>query len=191
MGYYPVTETPYDQTYFDKYVEMGKTTIGKQLNDFRVQTVNAFFPHDRLIDIGIGCGDFIQARDKMGHGYFTTGYDVNPVAIDWLLKRGLFTDPYNCYPQAVSFWDSFEHINEPELLLNRVRSYVFMSIPIFRDLNHAANSKHFRPDEHYWYFTDSGLIMAMLANGFNCVWHSTMETAMGREDIGSYVFKRI
>jgi hypothetical protein len=191
IGYFPV-KVPieiYDQAYFDKYAAMAETQIGRELNEFRVKTVQKFYSHDRLVDIGIGSGTFIEAMTNAGR--YTLGYDINPIGIEWLNNRNLLFNPYASYPQAISCWDSLEHIECPELLLNRVRQWVFISIPIFRDLDHVMDSKHFRTDEHFWYFTHKGLVIAMKSNGFTLEWFSTMETALGREDIGTFVFRRV
>jgi hypothetical protein len=65
-----------------------------------------------------------------------------------------------------------------------------MSIPIFSGKDHALASKHFRPDEHYWYFTKVGLMGFMLGLGFTCRSESSFEIALGREDIQTFAFRR-
>jgi hypothetical protein len=75
-------------------------------------------------------------------------------------------------------------------LLANVREWVFLSLPIFRDAEHALGSKHFRPDEHCWYFSLEGLVFAMKTCGFELVTHSRIESELGREGIGTFAFKR-
>jgi hypothetical protein len=74
-------------------------------------------------------------------------------------------------------------------LLQHITGYVFVSIPIFKDSDHILKSKHYRKDEHYWYFTDSGFKYFMDINGFDFIESNTMESELGRESIGTYVFK--
>ena len=66
-----------------------------------------------------------------------------------------------------------------------------MSIPIFEDGEHVLRSKHYRKDEHVWYFTARGLINVFADCGFDLVDMSRIETDIGREDIGSFAFKRV
>jgi hypothetical protein len=54
----------------------------------------------------------------------------------------------------------------------------------------VLRSKHFRPTEHCWYFTRPGLVFAMKLCGFVLVSESNIETELGREDIGTFAFRR-
>lgn len=141
-----------------------------------------------LVDVGIGAGAFVERRRADGRS--TYGYDVNPAGIKWLKDRHLFFDPYRASVPAVSSWDVLEHIPDFRPLLANVREWVFVSLPIFRDAEHVLGSKHFRPTEHCWYFTRDGLVLAMGLNGFGLVAENTVETELGREDIGTFAFKR-
>lgn len=186
-GVYPVKETPYDRAYFEKYVAYSRTPMGVALSDARVELVRRHAEEDLVIDIGIGCGDFIEKRGAK----ITAGYDVNPEGVRWLLDRGLWADPYFKDPLNISCFDSLEHMSRPEHLVGRVRRFVFLSIPIFSGADHVLRSKHFRKDEHYFYFTRDGLVRWMAAHGFSLREESRMEEELGREDIGTFVFKRM
>lgn len=182
IGFYPVKETPYDVAYFNKYAEMAKTEIGVSLNVARVNLVNKY-TNDEVIDVGIGCGTFIESREN------TKGFDVNPAGIKWLHKNKKYKDPYYGCNHA-TFWDSLEHIENPELLLEKISGYVFVSIPIFISHADVLLSKHYRKDEHFWYFTDKGFKYFMDINGFDFIESNKMETLLGRESIGTYVFRK-
>lgn len=142
-----------------------------------------------LIDIGIGSGAFIEARVRASHGQ-TLGYDVCPEAVAWLRERNLFADPYLRRVQTLSLWDVLEHIPDFQSLLAHVTKWVFVSIPIFRDCDHVLKSKHYRKDEHVWYFTSRGLIETMKSLGFDCIEQNDMESKIGRDDIGTFAFRR-
>lgn len=182
VGYYEVKESPYDQSYFNKYVSYEGSEICTELNNSRVDLVKTY-SSDYVLDIGIGSGSFIKAHGK------AYGYDINPAGVAWLKERDLYMDPKQVH--AVTFWDSFEHIRNPADILNEVTGFVFMSIPLFNGVNHILRSKHFRKDEHYWYFTQTGLVTYMSNLGFLMLESNRMESDIGREDIGSFVFKRI
>jgi hypothetical protein len=178
---------PYDGAYFERYARQADTDIGRALMAARCDLVERY-TRDALIDVGIGSGAFIEARQRRKR--LTYGWDVNPVALAWLDARGLLLDPHVQPVQAVSLWDTLEHIEDFQSLLGNVIDLVFLSLPIFRDLKHVMRSKHFRPDEHCWYFTQSGLVSVMGMCGFEPVELSNVETRLGREDIGSFVFRR-
>lgn len=140
-----------------------------------------------LIDIGIGSGAFVEQRARSRRTY---GYDVNPAGIGWLRDRNLLVDPYDVLFNAASMWDVLEHMpNYPRLLAN-VREWLFLSLPIFSGPEHVLRSKHFKPKEHCWHFTSQGLVIAMAQCGFALVSESMVETELGREDIGTFAFRR-
>lgn len=159
------------------------------LTKVRVNLVSAYLRGGKIVDVGIGCGDFVREYNALFGG--ATGYDVNPVGISWLKRRECWRDPYAAPVKHACFWDSLEHIYDPSVLLRNVQETVFVSIPIFTDIDHVRRSKHFRRDEHYWYFTSGGLLHYMKALGWRCVERTWMETDLGREDIETYVFKRV
>jgi hypothetical protein len=121
----------------------------------------------------------------------TTGFDVNPLGIEWLKSRDAWRSPYDFPVDSITCWDSLEHIAEPHKLLCSVNNFVFISIPIFRDSMHALTSKHYKPREHYWYFTHNGLIETMNGEGFALIHSTNEESVIGREDIHSYCFQRV
>lgn len=184
FGFYPVEYSGvYNDDYFKKYQSYSDTEFADMLNKARVCLVNKHYAGN-LVDIGIGAGDFVKRRPS------TYGFDVNPTGVEWLKSKNLWCDPYAGEVRAISCWDSLEHIEEPGKLLEKVKEYVFVSIPIFDNAEHILRSKHFRKDEHLWYFTHKGLIKLMAFYGFDMLEFNQMETDIGREGINSYVFKR-
>lgn len=188
VGYYPVAAgvEPYDDSYFDRYAAQANTDIGRALMAARVEFVGKHWAFE-MIDVGIGSGAFIMLR---GENIPTYGWDISPKAQRWLRREGLQADPYRDRVQAISLWDVMEHMPNFQVLLGNVESWVFISIPIFRNGEHVLRSKHYRKDEHVWYFTASGLVTTMDRLGFECVEVSDFETRIGREDIGSFAFRR-
>jgi hypothetical protein len=189
VGYYPVEAgiAPYDQMYFDRFDRDAKTDLGRALMQARVDFVEQYYQGSLLIDVGIGSGAFVELRQRTRRTY---GYDVNPAGIRWLKERNLFCKPYGKPFHAMTMWDVLEHIWDYPALLENVRKWLFISLPIFSDVHHVLRSKHFRPTEHYWYFTRDGLVRAMGGCGFDLMSESMVETELGREDIGTFAFRR-
>lgn len=188
IGYYPVRDTHYDDAYFEHFEECAMTDIGKRLNAFRLALTRSLVADSAVLDIGIGAGTFLKAHGNCW------GFDVNPRGLEWLSHRGRLVDPYTddlSRFKALTFFDSFEHLLEPWTLLDRIKEqFVVMSLPIFRDCQHVRASKHYKPDEHYWYFTEESLSRFMGYHGFALVSQHDDETRLGREDIQTFVFRR-
>lgn len=185
-GYYPVAlNGQYGQAYFENYQNYRCSPIAGDLMKARVALVQKYCLDGPVVDIGIGSGHFIDSRKAK-----TYGYDVNPCGIRWLLDRNLWFDPFAQSPDAVTCWDTLEHMERPDLFLDRVRKFFFTSIPIFEDAAHVLRSKHFKPNEHIWYWTRSGFLRWMQARGFSCAEENCMELELGREDIGTFVFRK-
>jgi hypothetical protein len=182
IGYYPVRDMVYNEDYFAKYQMMADTEIGLRLNAARIDLVNKYTKLD-VLDIGIGSGAFVIGREN------TYGYDINKSAVEWLIERKLYRHPFKG-ANSLTFWDSLEHIHDPRLHLSGVKEYVFISAPIYIDSEHIKKSKHFRKDEHCWYWTHDGLVTFMDAFEFELVESNNMESLIGREDIETFVFKR-
>lgn len=186
VAYYDVRDgdEQYGKEYFDRYFAMARTDIGQKLLNFRLALIHKYIKDEPLVDVGIGSGPLIEARAAI-----TFGFDINPISLIWLKTRSLYVEPWDDKIKNVSFFDSLEHIKDPRFCLQGKR-VVFISIPIFTGPEHIIASKHFRPTEHYWYFTDKGLCDYMSRLGFSLYERSDMETVLGREDIGTYVFGR-
>ncbi len=178
---------PYAEDYFNKYVAYENSEISKKLNQGRVQITEKYCKK-ALLDVGIGSGEFIKCSKLKVYGT-----DINEVAIDWLKFHKLYVDPYKAVPSDVdgwTFWDSLEHFREPQDILTKIPegNYVFISMPIFHNIMEVKASKHYRPNEHYYYFTSIGLMEYMKQGGFTLVEHNDQESKAGRDQILTFVF---
>ena len=175
----------YDKAYWERYRALRDTEIGKNLNQCRIGIAEKFKAKPtKTLDVGVGNGDFV---DK----FYCWGFDINPEAIKYLKSTRKFIDLYTeaCRWQCITMFDTIEHIVDIESLLSKT-DMVILSTPIYKDLEDTLKSKHFRPDEHLFYFTVSGMIHYMNYFGFDCKYYSTIESKLGRDSIGSFVFKR-
>lgn len=182
-GYYPVEDECYDDAYFNKYVGYALTPAGQAITRERVALVDRW-SKGPVIDVGIGCGDFLRNLSRECYGY-----DVCLPGIEWLKVHQKWVDLATLgRAKVLTFWDSFEHIRNPFPLPSLATEAVFLTIPIFRDARHARRSKHFRPTEHYWYFTFDGLLKRF--KNFELVEWNKMEEKYGREDVQTFAFRR-
>lgn len=188
VGYLPPGEPfQYGDHYFDHYAALADSAVAVALNTVRVRMLRRYVRHnDVIVDVGIGAGTFLEAAGPDVHGF-----DVNPRGVAWLRQRDRFLDPYKRKVDIACFWDSLEHIDNPSALLDNVKRVVLVSLPIFRDATHARTSKHYKPGEHIWYFTDAGIHWFMERHRFQRLERHYQESDCGREDIMSYAFARV
>lgn len=193
MGRLRVHEAPYDAAYFEKYQGYAATPMGRGITEGRAHLLRRFVaPFELTVDVGIGCGDFVD--ELLGLGYQVGGYDVNPAGEAWLRARALWADPYEGTPDALTLWDVLEHIPDPAKLLHRLRigGHVFVSVPVVpADGPPPLDWKHLRRDEHCWYWTREGFVRWMGAHGFQLLADEDFESRLGREDIGTFAFRRV
>jgi hypothetical protein len=182
-GFHSAPPMDYTGDYFAKYQLMDETPMGEALTDARVLLVDDHYQGEDIIDIGIGGGKFVILM-------MCSGFDVNPSAVRWLKDQGLYRDPYENKVEALTFWDSLEHIPDPIAIVRQARKWVFVSMPIYDNEAHCRSSKHFKPGEHLHYWTHSGLVDWFAQQGFILMSHNDEESRIGREGIKSYAFKR-
>lgn len=182
MGYHPRPPMDYSGPYFEKYQALDATPMGAALTAARVEMVQRHC-QGTVVDIGIGGGRFVLESGGCG-------YDVNAEAVAWLRDRERYFDLYANPTEAITCWDSLEHIPEPEKLLAQVGEWVFVSMPVYLSQRDCLNSKHYKPAEHLWYWTQSGLIAWFARQGFGCVEINERESELGREGITSFAFRR-
>jgi 2-polyprenyl-3-methyl-5-hydroxy-6-metoxy-1,4-benzoquinol methylase len=188
IGYLPMSasnDSVYNASYFQDYIKKQSTRMGQLLISSRVEyTTRSTLNSKSVCDIGIGAGGFV-------HTYGCKGFDVNPIAVEYLKTTDNYGNPYEQEFDYITLWDVLEHIECPKELFDKVKIGVVMSTPIYSSMDNILTSKHFKPNEHLWYFTDSGLKYFMKQFGFECITQHNEETLIGRESIGSYFFKRV
>lgn len=177
----------YGKDYFQHYVELEDTAVAVKLNKGRVTLSHKYC--SSLLDIGVGSGEFIKKSTAKMYGY-----DVNQVAINWLKEANLWLDPYENIKdvEGITLWDTLEHIPQPSRLLKLLQTgqYVFVSLPVFADLTKVRFSKHYKPNEHYYYWSINGLISYMKHLSYRLIEISDHESLAGRQDIIAFVFRR-
>lgn len=176
----------YGQDYWNKCASYEDQAIALAINRGRVDLVAKYVdPHELVLDVGIGSGEFVRKRPN------TLGVDVNPVAIAWLKAEKLWAHELRGFT-GYTFWDVLEHVEEPGQYLREVvtGAFVFTSLPIFEDLRRIRESRHYRPGEHLYYWTEEGFVRWMAEHGFDLLEQQDFETRAGRQSIGTFAFQR-
>ena len=176
----------YDADYFNKCASYENKEIALKINAARIALVNRWVGDGPVVDIGIGSGEFIKKR-----GANTFGFDINPVAGDWLRANGLWRGDFSGF-KAFTFWDVIEHVEDPHLYFQSMQegSYLFTCLPIVGDIEKIRGWKHYRPGEHLYYWTKLGFINWMALHRFRLLETNDLETEAGRENIVSFAFCR-
>lgn len=186
MGWHSREAMSYEGDYFAKYQELDATPIGEALTKARIEFVAKYTNPWIGVDIGIGGGRFVTESS-------CCGYDVSEEACTWLELRDSYIDPY-AYPRSIDHatcWDSLEHIPDPEAFLATVKSWLFVSMPTYKNQADCLASKHYKPGEHLWYFTIEGFTRWAAKQGFELMEINHAESELGREGITSFAFRRI
>lgn len=178
---------PYDNDYFENFLKRADTPIGIKLNEERCKLAESECDGD-ILDIGIGCGTFI---DRVKNKCY--GYDIMKKSVDWLKERNLFLDINDGIPEnirGITMWDSLEHMPEPKDFLVRIPKNIplIVTIPIIKNIIRVKWWKHYKPNEHFWYFTKEGFINFMATVGFAFKDALDFEIKTGREDAYTFVF---
>lgn len=178
----------YDAAYFDKCRSYEDKEIAVKINAGRIAMVNKYVgPEATVIDIGIGSGEFIRKRGA------TFGHDINPRAVTWLKRNKLWIGEEELSAfEAFTFWDVIEHVEDPNHYFRHIDGggYLFTSLPIFEDLSRVRESKHYRPGEHLYYWTEQGFVDWMAMYRFRLLERQDFEIKAGRESILSFAFRR-
>ena len=187
-GYCPARAIDYGISYWEEFRRRDQTDIGRALTASRVALVRQFAPDDApLVDVGIGGGAFVEARPG------TLGTDVCYQARKWLAERGSLWEHYRHGPSNLAMWDVLEHLPDAaEFLLESVVAggLLFAALPIFGGRDHALRSRHFKPGEHLWYWTEGGFASWLRAIGFDVLPTDRVEEQW-REDILRVVARRV
>lgn len=178
----------YDEAYWQKCAGYEGAAIADAINRGRINLVARHAGECEVCDVGVGSGEFIKRRGN------ARGYDVNPTARAWLSSEGLLIEREELREfRAITFWDVLEHVPDPSEYLDLISpgAWMFTSIPIFENLDRIRSSKHYRPGEHLYYFTDDGFVSWLGSYGFELKERSSFEMLAGRDSIYSFAFQRV
>ncbi len=176
---------PYDANYLAKCTAYEGNSVAKAVNAGRCALLMRHLPAGAtVLDVGAGSGAFVRAAASWG--FDCKGFDIIPAAADRLRAIGGYADDLSAF-DAVTMWDSIEHMEDPAQCLSAVHkgALLFVSVPVFADLRAIRASKHYRPGEHLYYWGAAGFVDWMASCGYRLLEQSAHETDAGRESIGA------
>lgn len=185
-----VGRVKYGAEYLAKVQAYEGTEIAGRVNSGRAAMLRRHLaPGASVLDWGAGSGEFL--RDARAAGFRVSGFDVIPQTRIALEAAGAYAENPGEF-DALTLWDTLEHLPKPMGVLARVApgALVFVSLPIFEDLRRVRESRHYRPGEHLYYFTEPGFVGWMAAHGFALIECSDHEVEAGRDSIGAFAFVR-
>jgi hypothetical protein len=167
----------YGENYWKKCHALDEMMNAKKITKHRVKLVEKYADH--VLDFGVGSGAFLKALPET---ITKKGYDINPIAVNWLHEKGIYVDPYKegiSNIKAFCFWDVLEHMVNPNDILSLMPrdSYAFISMPIMSDITEVRFSTNYKP-EHLCYFTLDGIRKYMYELGFSLIEMSVREAKL-------------
>ncbi len=178
----------YDADYLAKCQAYEGSKTAKAVNAGRCALLMRHLPDGAsVLDVGAGSGAFVRAAASWG--FDACGFDVIPDTAEQLRAAGVYAEDISVF-DAVTLWDSIEHMEDPGQPLQAIRrgAHLFVSVPVFGDLRTIRASRHYRPGEHLYYWTAQGFIDWVALYGFRLLEQSSHETDAGRESIGAFAF---
>jgi hypothetical protein len=168
----------YNIKYWDIMLRQNSETA-KMISDIRWNFVKEINPKI-VLDYGSGPGWFRCYAPK---GIEVDTFDTAP----WP-QTGLRHDRYD----LITFWDVIEHFKdldkELKILLHHA-NVIALTVPIKPKRQDLSTWKHYKPNEHFQYFTDQSLDKILNDYGFQRIKYGNIECPP-RTDITSYLYKR-
>ncbi len=180
----------YDDVYWQKVSAYEGSEIAARVIAGRIAMLKRHAIAGRsVLDIGAGTGAFVVAARQAE--FYARGFDLMPMAVQALKRAGLYAVNVAAF-DVVALWDSIEHMENPQNVLAEIElgTVLLVSVPIFPGIGVIRQSKHYRPGEHLYYFTERGFIDWMRSHGFRVLERSGHEIDAGRESIGAFAFVR-
>jgi len=136
----------YGRDYFEEYCRRAVTEMGRRLTCFRKAYAEAMaIEGGRILDYGCGFGTIILTdRDNRWRGY-----DINDKT-QMILGGNFVEDPNLSDYRMICLFDCFEHFQEPERWLKRLKSgtRLVVTIPVWQDwknLDKIVDWRHWKP----------------------------------------------
>lgn len=139
-------------------------------------------------DIGYNTGAFLKRLNFIPYGIEVNKYAIKQSPqIENISWEDFRNNGYDF--EIVSFFDSLEHIKDLVLVRNNLKArFVIISFPDAEGKDFKT-WKHYRPNEHLYYFTKDTLRRFMKRAGYELIVYDDIESPI-REDITTGIFNK-
>ena len=133
-----------------------------------------------IVDFGCGTGGFMSSLKKKK--YNIVGFDSNKKARDKCLEKKLTTfksiKDFKENIDAITFWHSFEHVSNPNEILNQIINQsknnltVVIALPNYRSFDaqhYGAFWAAYDVPRHRFHYSTTGIKKLMKSHGFECL----------------------
>ena len=167
----------YDITYYDNLLRAYSATA-RQISDIRWEFISSLRPKT-VLDYGCGVGWF---RAFKPDGVEVDTFDIGPFT-----QTGIRREAYD----VVCFYDVLEHIPDWDTIRPVIEkaTYVAGTVPILVNGQVLSSWKHYKPGEHFYYWSEEGFEEAMNEVGLEKIEHGWPECPP-RKDILSFKYRR-
>lgn len=169
--------------YLDRYYDLGMVSQIKQwvygiFQRRRIEWLKKYVKTgSTVVDVGAGNGSFGRS---LGNTFTTVSLEASFAAIDApdVLRTNILKYSVKKPVDAVTLWESLEHMEEPDKVLQRASTwlssggYIMIEYPRFNSLESRLFGKywyHLDIPRHRTHFTDSGIRGLLEAHGFAMV----------------------
>ena len=150
----------------------------------RVKALSSFKQNGNLLDVGCGGGKFLTAASSLFQNLYGIEKSVqgqnllNNKKINF--NNSLFENKFNeNYFDAITFWHSFEHMNEPETILYKTHQLLktdgilLISVPNYNSIGRILFNKnwfHLDAPRHIFHYTENSLKRLLYNSKFEVIY---------------------
>lgn len=159
----PLDKSIYDKSYCLKYQRYAQRAENIPLQQLRLDFIKKHIKEGRLLDFGCGNGSFLRYVDGQ---FENSGFDINPYS--GFLNVDVILHDYD----IVTFWDSIEHLENPQKIIKGIGpEYIFLSTPSTDDidLSNILSWRHYIPEEHAHFFNIYSIKKLLNSTGYEVI----------------------
>lgn len=141
----------------------------------------------KVLEVGPGNGTLLNVLKK--HCDEAFGFDVAPTEFSTISRTAATSTPWDLLVAC----DVIEHFRNVDDLFQYKFEHALITVPCLPDdLSEMANWRHFKPDEHLWYFTKTSFWNWITARGYDVIFcdspEDTIRTRWNKEKPNTITF---
>lgn len=157
--------------YDSDYISKAYDKVNPLIDSIRFNLVERFRPTS-ILDFGCGNASFLKyCRSKNEFDLY--GHDI----VNY--NNPFFTNDYTYKVDTVCFFDSLEHLENPNEILSQLNcDNILISLPWCKfplTIDWFKGWKHRKPGEHFWFFNQDSLESLLKPYGFKLQFYGNYE----------------